>query len=367
MAASLPSATQDFLAQRVRSVLNQPIVGLAGTSSGNGYWLVASDGGIFAFGDARFFGSTGAMKLNQPIVGMSATKSGQGYWLVASDGGVFSYGDARFFGSTGAMKLNQPVVGISVTGTGNGYWMVASDGGIFAYGDAPFLGSNAGANQEVYGITKDAANGYYLLQRNGTVIHFLNSALVDLPPIATGGGTGTPPTTAPPTTTPPTTTTAPPVNNTPNTSNPFANRSLFSLPWNPATAQAAAWSATRPADAALMARMGNTPTAAWFGGWNTNVESDVSSVVSLANATNAMPTLVAYNIPSRDCGSYSAGGAANAAAYTTWIDNFAAGIGNGRAAVVLEPDALAGIDCLDADGQASRYALLSHAVDVSFS
>jgi len=77
---------------------------------GRGYWLVASDGGIFAFGDAQFYGSTGAIKLNSPIVGMSATPSGRGYWLVASDGGIFAFGDAQFYGSTGATKLNQPII-----------------------------------------------------------------------------------------------------------------------------------------------------------------------------------------------------------------------------------------------------------------
>ena len=59
-----------------------------------GYWLVASDGGIFSYGDAGFFGSHGGQPLNKPIVGMAATPDGGGYWLVASDGGIFSYGDA---------------------------------------------------------------------------------------------------------------------------------------------------------------------------------------------------------------------------------------------------------------------------------
>ncbi len=61
---------------------------------GLGYWLVASDGGVFSYGDAGFFGSAGAIHLAQPIVAMSSTPDGLGYWLVASDGGVFSYGDA---------------------------------------------------------------------------------------------------------------------------------------------------------------------------------------------------------------------------------------------------------------------------------
>ena len=81
--------------------LSRPIVGMAATPTGRGYWLVAADGGIFTFGDAHFYGSTGNRHLNQPIVGMAATRTGHGYWLVASDGGIFTFGDAHFHGSTG--------------------------------------------------------------------------------------------------------------------------------------------------------------------------------------------------------------------------------------------------------------------------
>ncbi|MGD0314049.1 MAG: spherulation-specific family 4 protein [Acidimicrobiales bacterium] len=83
------------------------------TGPAAGYQEVASDGGVFSFGDAPFEGSTGALRLNRPIVGMAASPGGQGYWLVASDGGVFSFGDAPFEGSTGALSLSAPVVGIS--------------------------------------------------------------------------------------------------------------------------------------------------------------------------------------------------------------------------------------------------------------
>jgi hypothetical protein len=69
------------------------------TPSGNGYWLVASDGGIFTFGDAPFFGSTGALRLVAPVVTMNATATGRGYALLAADGGIFTYGDAPFQGS----------------------------------------------------------------------------------------------------------------------------------------------------------------------------------------------------------------------------------------------------------------------------
>ncbi len=90
-----------------------------------GYWEVASDGGIFAFGDAAFYGSMGGKPLNQPVVGIAATPDGKGYWEVASDGGIFAFGDAAFYGSMGGQPLNQPVVGLAATPDGKGYWEVA--------------------------------------------------------------------------------------------------------------------------------------------------------------------------------------------------------------------------------------------------
>ena len=107
----------------------------------SGYWLVASDGGVFNYGDTAFHGSAGSVHLNAPIVGMAPTPDGGGYWLVASDGGVFNYGDAAFHGSSGGLHLNAPIVGMAPTPDGGGYWLVASDGGIFNYGDAGFFGS----------------------------------------------------------------------------------------------------------------------------------------------------------------------------------------------------------------------------------
>src|SRR5687768_13715966 len=73
---------------------------VAETKPEAGYWMAARDGGVFAFGEADFFGSMGATPLNRPVVGMSPTPSNQGYWLVASDGGIFAFGDAAFEGST---------------------------------------------------------------------------------------------------------------------------------------------------------------------------------------------------------------------------------------------------------------------------
>jgi hypothetical protein len=84
---------------------------MAATPDGIGYWLVASDGGIFSYGDAPFEGSTGSIALNRPIVGMAATRDGGGYWLVASDGGIFSFGDALFSGSVAPLGIGNVVGG----------------------------------------------------------------------------------------------------------------------------------------------------------------------------------------------------------------------------------------------------------------
>jgi hypothetical protein len=73
------------------------------------------------------------MHLNRPIVGMAATRSGGGYWLVASDGGIFSFGDAQFYGSTGAFALDQPIVGITTSIAGSHYLLAAADGRTFGF------------------------------------------------------------------------------------------------------------------------------------------------------------------------------------------------------------------------------------------
>jgi hypothetical protein len=102
---------------------------MAATPDGGGYWLVAADGGIFAYGDALFHGSAGASPLNKPIVGMAATPDGGGYWLVAADGGIFAYGAALFHGSAGASPLKKPIVGMvapaTPTGSTTSWWVPA--------------------------------------------------------------------------------------------------------------------------------------------------------------------------------------------------------------------------------------------------
>ncbi len=155
--------------------LNRPVVGMAAAPDGRGYWLVASDGGVFRFGSARFFGSTGSLRLNRPVVGMAPAPGGDGYWLVASDGGIFSFGGARFAGSTGALRLAAPVVGMAATPSGHGYWLVASDGGVFSFGDATFHGSAAGNDlrEPVVGIVaSESGGGYSLVTADGTALRF---------------------------------------------------------------------------------------------------------------------------------------------------------------------------------------------------
>ena len=144
---------------------NQPIVGIASTPDGGGYWLVAADGGVFTFGDANFYGSAGAIHLSQPVVGMAATPDGRGYWLVASDGGIFSYGTATFFGSAGSLSLQSPIAGMAPTPDGGGYWLAGADGGVFTFGNAAYVGGLGGAPlpSPVVGVAPAAAGGGYAM------------------------------------------------------------------------------------------------------------------------------------------------------------------------------------------------------------
>jgi hypothetical protein len=184
--------------------LNQPTVGMAATKTRRGYRFVARDGGIFSYGDALFYGSTGNLRLNKPIVGMATTPTGLGYWLVASDGGIFAFGDADFYGSTGGMKLNKPIVGMAAHPNGKGYWLVASDGGIFAFGEAPFFGSagNIRLNQPIVAMAAHpSGTGYWFVAQDGGIFNYgeakflgstggvaLTTPIVSMTPTGTGNG-----------------------------------------------------------------------------------------------------------------------------------------------------------------------------------
>ena len=150
-----------------------------------GYWLVGSDGGIFNFGSAGFYGSTGSLKLNRPVVGISPVTGGTGYWLVASDGGIFAF-DAPFVGSIPGLGINPygsglphslaaPIVGMVPANGGQGYFLVGSDGGVFAFnahfaGSCPGIGGCAG---EAVAVVPDATgNGYWVVTSTGNVYSF---------------------------------------------------------------------------------------------------------------------------------------------------------------------------------------------------
>ena len=135
-------------------VLQRPVVGITPTTDTNGYWLAAGDGGTFAFGDAGFYGSIpglgiapagtpGAVRnLAAPIVGIAPSTDGRGYFMVAADGGVFAFGDARFAGSCpGLGGCTGSGVAVIPDGTGLGYWLVTTTGNVYPFGDAPNYGS----------------------------------------------------------------------------------------------------------------------------------------------------------------------------------------------------------------------------------
>ncbi|MBB6351418.1 endoglucanase [Nonomuraea muscovyensis] len=104
------------------------------------------------------------------------------------------------------------------------------------------------------------------------------------------------------------------------------------------------------------------PMARWFGAWSGDIRSAVSRYVAAADAADKLPVLVAYNIPGRDaCGGHSGGGAGSEAAYRTWISEFAAGIGDRPAVVVIEPDSLGDFGCMDEAEIQVRTRMLNHA------
>jgi hypothetical protein len=133
--------------------LNKPIVGMASTPSGNGYWLVAADGGVFSFGGAVFYGSLAGLRLDAPIVGIATTQTGMGYWLDGSDGGVFTFGDAGFFGSTPGSQGLSVVGPVFPTPDQRGYWLATTSTGspARAEGFGDVLGCWGGSNQAVSG------------------------------------------------------------------------------------------------------------------------------------------------------------------------------------------------------------------------
>ncbi len=111
-------------------------------------------------------------------------------------------------------------------------------------------------------------------------------------------------------------------------------------------------------------QIASRPVARWLGDWIADVRREADELVSAAVSQGSLAQIVIYNIPGRDSGGYAAGGAGSSASYRAWVDLLAAGVGNRRAIIILEPDALANLDALSRSDQAERLADLSYAAEV---
>ncbi len=162
--------------------LQRPVVGITPTADRKGYWLVASDGGIFSFGDSAFYGSIPGVglhpagsglpnSLDAPIVGMVPSSTGHGYFMVASDGGVFAFGDAHFEGSCpGIGGCYGTAVAVMPDSSGRGYWLVTNKGAVYGFGDAPGYGSPPPESVPVVSaVATPDGRGYWIVYSNGAV------------------------------------------------------------------------------------------------------------------------------------------------------------------------------------------------------
>ena len=165
------------------------MVGITPTANDAGYWLVASDGGVFTFGNAAYYGSipglgyapagsASAKRLDAPIVGMVPTADGGGYFMVGSDGGVFSFGDAKFEGSCPGMGgCSGAAVAVMPDSTGHGYWLVTATGHVYTFGDAPYYGAPGPQGSPVTSAVRTTdGQGYWILLANGTVYAYGDAA-----------------------------------------------------------------------------------------------------------------------------------------------------------------------------------------------
>jgi hypothetical protein len=174
--------------------LQRPVVGITPTADDAGYWLVASDGGIFSFGDAQFHGSIPGLgfapagssspkRLNAPIVAMVPSADGGGYFMVASDGGVFAFGDATFAGSCpGIGGCAGPAVAVIPDPSGGGYWLVTSNGYVYDFGDAASLGAPGPQSSPVTAAVRTPdGGGYWIILADGSVDSFGNAGILGQP------------------------------------------------------------------------------------------------------------------------------------------------------------------------------------------
>jgi endoglucanase len=147
--------------------------------------------------------------------------------------------------------------------------------------------------------------------------------------------------------------------------NPFASGKVYRAPYSNAENAQKRLEKDNPAEAALVAKIAGEPQASWYGSWSGDIKTVVANYVNAAERAGEIALMVAYNVPNRDCGQYSAGGARDSETYLEWISGFAAGIGERRAIVVLEPDALPLLaQCLSEADQAKRLDMMRQAVGI---
>ena len=152
-----------------------PSVAISARADGTGYWVVDAAGDVWHLGTAAGFGGHPALGSGEVVSTISATPTGNGYWLFTNRGRVFPYGDAHFYGDMSNTVLNGPIIASVATATGHGYYMVGSDGGVFSFGDARFHGSTGGMhlNRPIVGISPTPDNrGYWLVASDGGVFAF---------------------------------------------------------------------------------------------------------------------------------------------------------------------------------------------------
>ena len=142
----------------------------------------------------------------------------------------------------------------------------------------------------------------------------------------------------------------------------FANQRLYAESDTPALQQAHEWQASRPADAGRMAKLAAQPQVKWLGDWNPDPYEEANEYINAAQQSHTWPVLALYNLPGRDCDSYSAGGAASDSAYQAWIRRVAQAMNQRPVIIILEPDAVPELDCFNAARQTAVLALLRNVV-----
>ena len=181
--------------------LQRPVVGVVATRDHGGYWFDASDGGVFSFGDTQFYGSIPGLglhpagsglpnSLNAPVVGMVPSHDQGGYLMVASDGGVFAFGDAHFAGSCpGIGGCLGAAVAVMPDATGKGYWLITQSANVYTFGDAPYLGGPGSQSSPITSaVPTPSGHGYWILDADGQVFAYGDGTPMGNTPTGSTGG-----------------------------------------------------------------------------------------------------------------------------------------------------------------------------------